>query len=90
MEEPDTELDDILVEEPSRELKMPRVRLVELSLVGLALILWAGAIVLFFHRWGKIRMLLPYQPDFKEMKPNGSTCTNCSMTPHHQVKLFCI
>jgi hypothetical protein len=85
VEEVEAELDEMLDEESSRELKMPRVRLVELSLVGLALILWAGAIVLFFHRWGKIRMLLPYQPDFKE-KTNGSTCTNCSMTPHHQVK----
>uniref|UniRef100_T1GZ16 Fibronectin type III domain-containing protein n=1 Tax=Megaselia scalaris TaxID=36166 RepID=T1GZ16_MEGSC len=26
---------------------------------------WAGAIALFFNRWGKIRMLLPYQPDYK-------------------------
>lgn len=34
-------------------LRLPRVRLVEVSLVGMALILWAGAIVLFFHRWGK-------------------------------------
>lgn len=24
---------------------------------------------LFFHRWGKIRMLLPYQPVFKEEEP---------------------
>ena len=27
---------------------------------------WVAAISLFFHRWGKIRMLLPYQPVFKE------------------------
>lgn len=67
-------------------LRLPRVRLVEISLVGMALVLWAGAIVLFFHRWGKIRMLLPYQPDYKEMKNNSSACTTCSMTPHHQVR----
>jgi cytoskeletal protein RodZ len=73
---------------PSKDrLKLPRVRLVEISLVGMALVLWAGAIVLFFHRWGKIRMLLPYQPDYKEMKRNNSVCANCSMTPHHQVRL---
>jgi len=73
---------------PSKDrLKLPRVRLVEISLVGMALILWAGAIVLFFHRWGKIRMLLPYQPDYKEMKRSNSICANCSMTPHHQVRL---
>lgn len=67
-------------------LRIPRVRLVEISLVGMALVLWAGAIVLFFHRWGKIRMLLPYQPDYKEMKNNTASCTTCSMTPHHQVR----
>ncbi|XP_021966934.2 uncharacterized protein LOC110862087 [Folsomia candida] len=65
-------------------LRLPRVRLVEVSLVGMALILWAGAIVLFFHRWGKIRMLLPFTPDYKEMKRTTSICANCSMTPHHQ------
>lgn len=69
-------------------LRIPRVRLVEISLVGMALILWAAAIVLFFHRWGKIRMLLPYQPDYKEMKRNNSVCANCSMTPHHQVRNY--
>ena len=26
---------------------------------------WVAAVALFFHRWGKIRMLLPYQPVFK-------------------------
>ena len=33
--------------------------------------MWIGAITLFFHRWGKIRMLLPYQPVFKEEEPLG-------------------
>ncbi|CAL8083421.1 unnamed protein product [Orchesella dallaii] len=64
----------------------PRVRVVEITLVALALVLWAGAIVLFFHRWGKIRMLLPYQPDYKEMKNSNASCTTCSLTPHHQVR----
>ncbi|KAL0268002.1 UNVERIFIED_CONTAM: hypothetical protein PYX00_010104 [Menopon gallinae] len=41
------------------------VRGVELGLVLLALVVWIVAIALFFHRWGKIRMLLPYQPDYK-------------------------
>lgn len=70
------------------KIKLPRIRLVEISLVGMALVLWAGAIVLFFHRWGKIRMLLPYQPDYKEMKRNNSVCANCSITPHHQVRNY--
>jgi hypothetical protein len=30
------------------------------------LLVWVAAIALFFNRWGKIRMLLPYQPDYKE------------------------
>ena len=30
---------------------------------------WVAAVGLFFHRWGKIRMLLPYQPVFKEEEP---------------------
>ena len=53
VEEAEVEIDEV-VEESSRELKLPHVQLVELSLVALALILWLGAIVLFFHRWGKL------------------------------------
>lgn len=41
------------------------MRGVEVGLVLLALVVWIIAIALFFHRWGKIRMLLPYQPDYK-------------------------
>ena len=43
-----------------------QVRGVEVGIVLLVLLVWIGAIVLFFNRWGKIRMLLPYQPDYKE------------------------
>lgn len=43
-----------------------QVRGVEVGIVLLVLVVWVGAIVLFFNRWGKIRMLLPYQPDYKE------------------------
>lgn len=32
----------------------------------LVLMLWMAAIGLFFHRWGKIRMLEPYTPKFEE------------------------
>jgi len=38
----------------------------EVGIVLVVLILWVGAIVLFFNRWGKIRMLEPYQPKFCE------------------------
>ncbi|XP_065080189.1 uncharacterized protein LOC135703022 isoform X1 [Ochlerotatus camptorhynchus] len=40
------------------------VRPEEALIVIFVLILWIGAIGLFFHRWGKIRMLEPYQPKF--------------------------
>ncbi|XP_078043504.1 uncharacterized protein LOC144473481 isoform X2 [Augochlora pura] len=43
-----------------------QVRGVEVCIVVLVLIFWAAAIALFFNRWGKIRMLLPYQPAYKE------------------------
>ncbi|KAK3928581.1 Collagen alpha-1(XIV) chain [Frankliniella fusca] len=48
------------------DLCSPQVRGVEVGIVLLVLVVWVGAIVLFFNRWGKIRMLLPYQPDYKE------------------------
>lgn len=43
-----------------------QVRGVEVGIVVVVLLVWAGAIALFFNRWGKIRMLLPYQPDYKQ------------------------
>lgn len=57
-----------------------QVRGVEVGIVLLVLVVWAGAIALFFNRWGKIRMLLPYQPDYKEQlkvpgPPGGGACT---------------
>lgn len=41
------------------------VRPEEALIVIFVLILWVGAIALFFNRWGKIRMLEPYQPKFE-------------------------
>ncbi|XP_008548893.1 uncharacterized protein LOC103572189 isoform X2 [Microplitis demolitor] len=65
-----------------------QVRGVEVGIVVMVLIVWAGAIALFFNRWGKIRMLLPYQPDYKEQlkvpgtgavcAPSNTTCTQHS------------
>lgn len=40
------------------------VRAEEALIVILVLVLWIAAIALFFNRWGKIRMLEPYQPKF--------------------------
>ncbi|ODM88242.1 hypothetical protein Ocin01_18440 [Orchesella cincta] len=42
------------------------VRGEEVGIVIVVLLLWVGAIILFFNRWGKIRMLEPYQPKFCE------------------------
>jgi hypothetical protein len=67
------------------------VRGVEIGIVLLVLLVWVAAIVLFFNRWGKIRMLLPYQPDYKQEQlkvpgtaacaaavASGNTCTHHS------------
>ncbi|XP_034248388.1 uncharacterized protein LOC117649603 [Thrips palmi] len=59
------------------------VRGVEVGIVLLVLLVWVGAIVLFFNRWGKIRMLLPYQPDYKEQLkvPGTGACGGASGAP---------
>lgn len=55
------------------------VRPEEALIVILVLILWVGAIGLFFHRWGKIRMLEPYTPKFEaDLRPS---CPLTSMDP---------
>ncbi|XP_053639636.2 uncharacterized protein [Cherax quadricarinatus] len=40
------------------------VRVEEICLVLVVLMIWAGAITLFINRWGKLRMLEPYQPAY--------------------------
>ena len=57
-----------------------QVRGVEVGIVLLVLVVWIAAIALFFNRWGKIRMLLPYQPDYKEQLkvPGTGACTAAS------------
>lgn len=42
------------------------VRVEEVLLVVLVLVIWVAAIALFVNRWGKIRMLEPYQPKFQQ------------------------
>ncbi|XP_024870735.1 uncharacterized protein LOC112453921 isoform X5 [Temnothorax curvispinosus] len=73
---------------PSSQQPQPyiQIRGVEVGIVVLVLIVWAGAIALFFNRWGKIRMLLPYQPDYKEQLkvPGTGVCAsaNSAYTQH--------
>ncbi|XP_021698897.1 uncharacterized protein LOC5569059 isoform X2 [Aedes aegypti] len=81
------EFGNISVNSTSREL--PTIRGVEIGIVVLVLIVWAGAIALFFNRWGKIRMLLPYQPDYKQEQlkvPGTGVCANgpCNGQHSHQ------
>ncbi|XP_066986565.1 uncharacterized protein [Macrobrachium rosenbergii] len=45
------------------------VRAEEIALVLVVLMLWAGAITLFINRWGKLRMLEPYQPAYTAPSP---------------------
>lgn len=69
-----------------------QIRGVEIGIVVLVLMVWAGAIGLFFNRWGKIRMLLPYQPDYKQDQlkvPGAAACPPGQCNGHqHQVTLF--
>lgn len=81
------EFGNISVNSTAREL--PTIRGVEIGIVVLVLIVWAGAIALFFNRWGKIRMLLPYQPDYKQEQlkvPGTGVCANgpCNGQHSHQ------
>ncbi|XP_018321139.1 uncharacterized protein LOC108734196 isoform X2 [Agrilus planipennis] len=70
------------------------VRGVEIGIVLLVLVVWVAAIALFFNRWGKIRMLLPYQPDFKEqLKVPGTVACAAAVaagnTCNHTTELVC-
>ncbi|ENN74982.1 hypothetical protein YQE_08439, partial [Dendroctonus ponderosae] len=62
-------------EAPSVDVASPMVtvRVEEAVLVALVLLLWGGAIALFFKSWGKIRMLEPYQPKFHQ-QPHRPSC----------------
>ena len=42
------------------------VRPEELGIVLVVLLLWVAAITLFINRWGKIRLMEPYQVTFIE------------------------
>ncbi|XP_023016591.1 uncharacterized protein isoform X2 [Leptinotarsa decemlineata] len=56
------------------------VRVEEVLLVVLVLIIWVAAIALFINRWGKIRMLEPYQPKFHQ-QPHRPSCPLAPLSP---------
>lgn len=60
------------------------VRTEEVLIVGLVLILWVGAIMLFFNRWGKIRMLEPYQPKFQQQHRSSCPLVDMEAVTTHQ------
>ncbi|XP_043268767.1 uncharacterized protein [Venturia canescens] len=56
------------------------VRAEEALIVIFVLILWVAAIALFFNRWGKIRMLEPYQPKFQQQhRPSCAVADTTSL-----------
>ncbi|XP_050717261.1 uncharacterized protein LOC126998994 isoform X2 [Eriocheir sinensis] len=62
----DVGLDDVGSSVSDRKIGHVRVRAEEVGIVLLVLAVWMFAIALFFNRWGKIRMLEPYQEPYKE------------------------
>ncbi|XP_046677786.1 uncharacterized protein LOC124365805 isoform X2 [Homalodisca vitripennis] len=71
---------------------VPVVRAEEALIVIFVLILWVAAIALFFNRWGKIRMLEPYQPKFHQ--EHRTSCPmvdiNHQNLPHGQFNVNCL
>ncbi|VVD05885.1 unnamed protein product, partial [Leptidea sinapis] len=65
------------------------VRAEEALIVALVLLLWVAAIALFFNRWGKIRMLEPYQPKFQQQHRQSCVLVenSVSVPPHHRASL---
>ncbi|CAD6214770.1 GSCOCG00004208001-RA-CDS [Cotesia congregata] len=61
------------------------VRAEEALIVVFVLLLWVGAIALFFNRWGKIRMLEPYQPKFQQHR---NSCTSIDPPPLRSCSKF--
>ncbi|XP_053610010.1 uncharacterized protein LOC128674990 isoform X5 [Plodia interpunctella] len=65
------------------------VRAEEALIVAFVLLLWIAAIALFFNRWGKIRMLEPYQPKFQQQHRQSCALAEASVSvpPHHRASL---
>lgn len=60
------------------------VRTEEVLIVMAILLLWVGAIALFFNRWGKIRMLEPYQPKFQQQHRSSCPLVELEAIPAHK------
>lgn len=60
------------------------VRTEEVLIVLAVLLLWVGAIALFFNRWGKIRMLEPYQPKFQQQHRSSCPLVELEAIPPHK------
>ncbi|CAG4956483.1 unnamed protein product [Colias eurytheme] len=64
------------------------VRAEEALIVAFVLLLWVAAIALFFNRWGKIRMLEPYQPKFQQQHRQSCVLAETvSVPPLHRASL---
>ncbi|UXI19042.1 importin-7 [Sarcoptes scabiei] len=71
------------------------VREDEVVIVVLVIAAWIGCIFIFFNKWGKIRMLEPYQPQYKESFPNSihslhpktSRMNTCTSVPPNMISL---
>ncbi|XP_014484642.1 PREDICTED: uncharacterized protein LOC106749560 [Dinoponera quadriceps] len=72
--EPTTELNSTFPDGIAGGTGAVVVRAEEALIVMLVLVLWVAAIALFFNRWGKIRMLEPYQPKFQQ-HPRQQSCS---------------
>lgn len=57
------------------------VRAEEALIVVFVLVLWVAAIALFFNRWGKIRMLEPYQPKFQQQQRTSCAVAETTSLP---------
>lgn len=69
-----------------------QVRGIEITIVVLVLMVWVGAIIMFFNRWGKIRMLIPYQPDYKDTQlkvPGTGACITTNTCQNQTGPGFC-
>lgn len=60
------------------------VRTEEVLIVLAVLLLWVAAIALFFNRWGKIRMLEPYQPKFQQQHRSSCPLVELEAIPVHK------
>lgn len=64
------------------------VRAEEVLIVGFVFCIWIAAIALFFNRWGKIRMLEPYQPKFQQQHRSSCPLVDISsMSPSQRLSL---